>query len=104
MSPLNHKRTTSSLAPPIFYVAKKFCNKKIEGSPMTLFQMVCYGTPYSASTTENDVNLHKSNDYFCLRVAGFLDEEVHHQGLHQGGLHPKIRMLPGLRSVRRDLE
>jgi len=22
MSPLNHKRTTSSLAPPIFYVAK----------------------------------------------------------------------------------
>jgi len=24
MSPLNHKRSTSSLAPPIFYVAKKW--------------------------------------------------------------------------------
>jgi len=24
MSPLNHKRTTSSLVPPIFYVAKKW--------------------------------------------------------------------------------
>ncbi len=34
MLPLNHKRTTSSLVPPIFYVAKKFCNKKIEGSPL----------------------------------------------------------------------
>ncbi len=34
MLALNHKRTTSSLAPPIFYAAKKFCNKKIEGSPL----------------------------------------------------------------------
>ncbi len=34
MSPLNHKRTTSSLAPPIFYVAKKIGNLKIEGSPL----------------------------------------------------------------------
>ncbi len=28
MSPLNHKRTTSSLAPPIFYVAKKLSIKR----------------------------------------------------------------------------
>jgi hypothetical protein len=27
MSPLNNKRTTSSLAPPIFYVAKKLAIK-----------------------------------------------------------------------------
>jgi len=33
MLPLNHKRTTSSLAPPIFNVAKKLA-KKIEGSPL----------------------------------------------------------------------
>jgi len=34
MSPLNHKRTTSSLAPPLIYVAKKIVNLKIEGSPL----------------------------------------------------------------------
>ncbi len=34
MSPLNHKRTTRSLAPPIFCVAKKIGNLKIEGSPL----------------------------------------------------------------------
>ncbi len=28
MWPLNHKRTTSSLAPPIFYVAKKYAIKR----------------------------------------------------------------------------
>jgi len=33
MSPLNHKRTTSSLVPPIFYVMKNLAKKKIEGSP-----------------------------------------------------------------------
>jgi len=33
MLPLNHKRTTSSLAPPIFYVTKKIGYKLIEGSP-----------------------------------------------------------------------
>jgi len=33
MSPLHHNRTTSSLVPPIFYVAKKIGSKKIEGSP-----------------------------------------------------------------------
>jgi len=36
MSPLNHKRTSSSLAPPTFYVAKKFCNKKIESFPLQI--------------------------------------------------------------------
>jgi hypothetical protein len=36
MSPLNHKRTTSSLAPPIIGIAKKIGNKKIEGSPFQL--------------------------------------------------------------------
>ncbi len=34
MLPLNHKRTASSLAPPIICVAKKIGNKKIEGSPL----------------------------------------------------------------------
>jgi len=34
MSPLNHKRTTSSLVPPIFYVTKKVGIKKIEGFPL----------------------------------------------------------------------
>jgi len=33
MLPLYHLRTTSSLAPPIFYVTKKIGNKNIEGSP-----------------------------------------------------------------------
>ncbi len=33
LSPRNHKRTTSSLALPIFYVAK-IRNKKIEGTPL----------------------------------------------------------------------
>jgi hypothetical protein len=33
MSPLNHKKTTSSLAPPIFYVTKNLAIKKIEGFP-----------------------------------------------------------------------
>jgi len=33
MLPLNHKMTTSSLAPPIFYVAKNG-NEKIEGFPL----------------------------------------------------------------------
>ncbi len=37
MPPLNHKRTTSSLAPPIFYLRKKFGNEKIEGSQLNLF-------------------------------------------------------------------
>ncbi len=36
MLPLNHKRTTSSLAPPIICVPKKIGNKKIEGSPIKL--------------------------------------------------------------------
>jgi len=31
MLPLKHKRTTISLAPPIFYVAKKLAIKKVEG-------------------------------------------------------------------------
>jgi len=31
MSPLNHKRTTSSLAPPIFYVAK---NVQLKDTPL----------------------------------------------------------------------
>jgi len=32
---LNHKRTTSSLVPPIFYVAKHSAIKiKVEGSPL----------------------------------------------------------------------
>ncbi len=30
---INHKKTTSSLAPPIFNLVKKFCNKNTEGSP-----------------------------------------------------------------------
>ena len=34
MLPLNQRWTWSSLAPPIFYVAKKLAIKKIEGSPM----------------------------------------------------------------------
>ncbi len=38
MSPLNHKRTTSSLAPPIFYVAKKL-QKKDKGFPILFFYL-----------------------------------------------------------------
>jgi len=38
MSPLNHKRTTSSLAPPIISVAKKIGNIKIEGSPFLQYK------------------------------------------------------------------
>ncbi len=34
MSLPNHKRTTSSLVPPIICVAKKISNKNIEGSPL----------------------------------------------------------------------
>jgi len=36
MSPLNHKRNTRSLAPPLIYVAKKLARKsfKDEGSPL----------------------------------------------------------------------
>ncbi len=36
MLPLNHKKTTSSLAPPIICVAKKIGNKRIEGSSLHL--------------------------------------------------------------------
>ncbi len=37
MLPLNHKRTTSSLAPPIFYVAKKLSIKRYLKSNVNLF-------------------------------------------------------------------
>jgi len=33
MSPLNHKRTISSIAPPVIYLAKNG-NQKIEGFPL----------------------------------------------------------------------
>jgi len=47
MSPLNHKRTTSSLAPPIFYVAKKW-HLKDRGLPIDLASPL-----YEESKTQN---------------------------------------------------
>ncbi len=41
MSPLNHKKTTSSLAPPIFY-NEKIGNKEIEGSPFNMFVFITH--------------------------------------------------------------
>jgi len=42
MLTLNHKRTTSSLAPPIICVAKKIENKKIEGSSLNYLDDKCH--------------------------------------------------------------
>jgi hypothetical protein len=40
MSPLNHKRTTSSLAQPIFYVAKKITIKRFKDPHWTKHQQL----------------------------------------------------------------
>ncbi len=52
MFPLNHKRTTSSLAPPIICVANKIGNKKIEGSPLASWSRKLYD--FATSTTSSD--------------------------------------------------
>jgi len=48
MSPLNHKRTTSSLAPPIFYVAKKL-QLKDRRFPIVSTKKSFFGTNFGTS-------------------------------------------------------
>jgi hypothetical protein len=61
MLPLNHKRTTSSLAPPIFCVAKKIGNKKIEGSPLQMIIFLVIKKRFLFSDSNADSNEHTDN-------------------------------------------
>jgi len=62
MSPLNHKSTTSSLVPPIFYVAKNG-NKKIEGFPLNLVSFQSSPT-YTHTYTGVSNKLRNWNTYY----------------------------------------
>jgi len=58
MSPLNHKRTTSSLAPPIFYVAKNWQLKDIRlpiGAILQQFQIMHWNFSANVAETEYSV-------------------------------------------------
>jgi len=61
MMPLNHKRTTSSLVPPIFYVAKKFFNKKIEGTQLKKLKLIFLTLPVPATNCTNEEAILQTN-------------------------------------------
>jgi hypothetical protein len=79
MSPLNHKRTTSSLAAPIICVAKLISNKNIEGSPFTAFHtfafekyLFCCNLSLERKCADTQKKLSSSFNFFKRKTGIFL--------------------------------
>ncbi len=91
MLPLNHKRTTTSLAPPIFCVAKNLGNKKIEGSPLNFCCFLIFKNSFSIPV--GIVSTHtKAEDVLILKPS----LNGHSRGLSDGrgvlGKWPHIKV------------
>jgi len=82
MSPLNHKRTTSSSVLPICYVTKICVNRKIEGSP---FQTKTYLTVSKEIFDDKIYNIKDYKGYvknFILKKNDFLAKKIIYHNKH----------------------